>query len=287
MLLRVSPQSRKERETCACERRARGATLLRGPKQPRSSEGRPLGKPLITSVRPALRLNHSQQRQLASCYQARLLMHRCQQAQHSHRCRWGLALRRARRCLSRARAPAWQASAVPWELPCLLASFCHKQRQRSAALQRPPTIHVSCRAPCHTPPPISNTQADRPRCAVASEPPTWPRPQAVRIRGATASSTPHPYRAGEQKANESSRMRCPRASSDSIEVVEDRHHAKQTSWQLRVMLGSRRFHSWWSHAPAPILAELTISSTIWSRWAGMIRRPTVYETVALPLSYTG
>jgi hypothetical protein len=24
-----------------------------------------------------------------------------------------------------------------------------------------------------------------------------------------------------------------------------------------------------------------------SRWAGMIRRPTVYETVALPLSYTG
>ena len=25
----------------------------------------------------------------------------------------------------------------------------------------------------------------------------------------------------------------------------------------------------------------------WSRWSGLNRRPTVYETVALPLSYTG
>ena len=26
---------------------------------------------------------------------------------------------------------------------------------------------------------------------------------------------------------------------------------------------------------------------LWSRWSGLNRRPTVYETVALPLSYTG
>ena len=30
-----------------------------------------------------------------------------------------------------------------------------------------------------------------------------------------------------------------------------------------------------------------LGKTHWSRWSGLNRRPTVYETVALPLSYTG
>ena len=30
-----------------------------------------------------------------------------------------------------------------------------------------------------------------------------------------------------------------------------------------------------------------LGKTNWSRWSGLNRRPTVYETVALPLSYTG
>ena len=30
-----------------------------------------------------------------------------------------------------------------------------------------------------------------------------------------------------------------------------------------------------------------LGKTYWSRWSGLNRRPTVYETVALPLSYTG
>ena len=34
-----------------------------------------------------------------------------------------------------------------------------------------------------------------------------------------------------------------------------------------------------------ILPKSLISN--WSQWSGLNRRPTVYETVALPLSYTG
>src|SRR5712672_2318234 len=36
-----------------------------------------------------------------------------------------------------------------------------------------------------------------------------------------------------------------------------------------------------------VLTPCCISSLKWSHWSGLNRRPTVYETVALPLSYIG
>ena len=36
-----------------------------------------------------------------------------------------------------------------------------------------------------------------------------------------------------------------------------------------------------------LLKSLQISCMEWSQWPGLNRRPTVYETVALPLSYIG
>src|SRR3954471_14361734 len=44
----------------------------------------------------------------------------------------------------------------------------------------------------------------------------------------------------------------------------------------------RRQLSWTPGGGDPAAAR-----RIWSRWTGLNRRPTVYETVALPLSYTG
>src|SRR4051812_39078696 len=40
-------------------------------------------------------------------------------------------------------------------------------------------------------------------------------------------------------------------------------------------------------APAALRAQKHYSATTWSQWPGLNRRPTVYETVALPLSYIG
>ncbi len=38
---------------------------------------------------------------------------------------------------------------------------------------------------------------------------------------------------------------------------------------------------------AGLLSRISLVSEGWSQWPGLNRRPTVYETVALPLSYIG
>jgi hypothetical protein len=71
------------------------------------------------------------------------------------------------------------------------------------------------------------------------------------------------------------------ATADSIaELVNDGDHAAVQLFVARKTGNFKRGNERWEQQP---IANLTF----WSRWAGMIRRPTVYETVALPLSYIG
>src|SRR6266850_2380566 len=44
---------------------------------------------------------------------------------------------------------------------------------------------------------------------------------------------------------------------------------------------------YWSLHPTHVPTPCCTRSRAWSQWPGLNRRPTVYETVALPLSYIG
>ena len=51
-------------------------------------------------------------------------------------------------------------------------------------------------------------------------------------------------------------------------------------------VGLSPFLGWNYSSTSPELCQYS-PGTVWSQWSGLNRRPTVYETVALPLSYIG